>query len=381
VDALRAWIELTRKEFYDGELCLTADGLDGVVLEKALRHPISLTHLCSKSPQSYRRSMQHIRANRVGYRVIWFVKSGWLKIARAGGVAMIQAGEAAILDSNVPFSASIGASESAGSSGHESYQAIVPPDIFLRHLYEAERFAGVLNLNTPEGRVVRRLLDFLVEDGDQLGPKTSSALVDGFLEAVAENLRANGQKLPQRQKLADRRLADIETYILMNLTDPELSTEKVAACCGVSARYLCYLLKANKTSFSDLLWKNRLLKTRDWLREPKARDYPIHEIAYLCGFKSAAHFSRMFKSAYGCTPSDYRLHGTPALALSETSTCARRCKTTSLKRRRFVVRGRSKNTSPLILSAGFAVREAGDVQGVKLRSRAPGRICRGSFAA
>lgn len=320
VDALRAWIELTRKEFYDGDLCLTAGGLEGVVFEKALRHPISLTHLCSQSPQSFRRSLQHIRANRVGYRVIWFVKSGWLKIARAQGVALIRAGEAAILDSNVPFSASIGVSEGSDPSTHESYQAIVPPDIFLRHLHEAERFAGVFSLNTREGRIVQRLLDLLVEDGDQLGPKTTAPIVDGFLEAIAENLRANGQELPQRQKLADRRLSDIETYILMNLTDPELSTEKVAACCGVSARYLCYLLKANKTSFSDLLWKNRLLRTREWLREPKARDYPIHEIAYLCGFKSAAHFSRMFKSAYGCTPSEYRSHGESAVALCDTPT-------------------------------------------------------------
>src|SRR5690606_151143 len=120
VDALRAWIELTRKEFYDGDLCLTAGALEGVVFEKALRHPISLTHLCSQSPQSFRRSLQHIRANRVGYRVIWFVKSGWLKIARAQGVALIRAGEAAILDSNVPFSASIGVSEGSDPSTHES---------------------------------------------------------------------------------------------------------------------------------------------------------------------------------------------------------------------------------------------------------------------
>lgn len=317
VDALRVWTELTRKEFYDGELALTAGGLEDVILAKALRHPISLTYLCSKSPQSYRRSLKHIRGNRVGYRVIWFVKSGWLKIARTQGVDMIRAGEATILDSNAPFSASIGPSDEAGGVPHESHQAIVPPDIFMRCLHEAERFSGAFSLNTPEGRVVQRLLDLLVEEGEQVGPKTSAALVDGLLEAIAENLHAHSHRLPKRQSLADRRLADIENYILMNLTDPELSSKKVAACCGVSPRYLCYLLKANNTSFSDILWKNRLIRTRDWLRQPGASDYPIQEIAYLCGFKSAAHFSRMFKSAFGYTASEYRIHGEKALEMCE----------------------------------------------------------------
>jgi FkbM family methyltransferase len=62
-------------------------------------------------------------------------------------------------------------------------------------------------------------------------------------------------------------------------------------------------------------------------------------------------------------------------------TCARRSKTPSLRRVRFALRGRSKNTSPLILSAVLAVREAGDVQGGQLRGCAPGGVCRGAVAA
>ena len=92
----------------------------------------------------------------------------------------------------------------------------------------------------------------------------------------------------------------------MNLADPELSYDKVAISCGISPRYLCFLLKANNTSFSELVWKNRMPKARDSLISPKTRDYPIHEIAYMSGFKSAAHFSRMFKSTYGMPPREYR---------------------------------------------------------------------------
>ena len=66
------------------------------------------------------------------------------------------------------------------------------------------------------------------------------------------------------------------------------------------------MLKANDTSFSDLLWNLRLFKARDWLLSDAFRQYPIHKIACMSGFKSAAHFSRMFKFSYGVSPKEYR---------------------------------------------------------------------------
>jgi AraC family transcriptional activator of tynA and feaB len=294
---------MARREFYDGELAVPPGNLNGVMFEKALRYPISLTHLVSRTAMSYRRTMHHIGDNRVGFRVIWFVKQGSLKITRAQGTCVIRAGEAGILDSNVPFFATL---ECDGDPTHESCQAIVPPDLFVTHLKQAERLIDSFSLHTPEGQVVQRLVDVLIDEGEHLSGQTAKLLVQTTLEAVAESIRASRVELPQRMGLVDRRLHDIENYILMNLTDPDLCYDKVAACCGISPRYLCYLLKARNTSFSDLVWKNRLPKARDGLVAPSTINYPINQIAYMCGFKSAAHFSRMFKSAYGCSPREYR---------------------------------------------------------------------------
>lgn len=298
-----AWADISRREFYDGDLEIAGGDFNDLVFEKAMHFPISLTHLVSRAGLSYRRTSQHIRHNKVGFRVIWFVKQGALKIVRAQGVCVIRAGEAGILDSNVPFSATL---LNEGEGIHESFQAIVPPDLFLAHLQEADKFTDAFSLDSPEGSVVHRLLDLLVEHGERLSRQAAKPMVESLLEAIADNLRARNIDMPRRQRLVDRRLQDIENYILMNLTDPDLCYDKVASSCGISPRYLCYVLKANNTSFSELLWKNRLPKARDWLVAPSTRDYPIHEIAYMSGFKSAAHFSRMFKSAYGCPPREYR---------------------------------------------------------------------------
>jgi hypothetical protein len=77
-DAWKAWAAMTAREFYDGDLENHSEDFSGVVFEKALHYPISLTHLISRAALSYRRSSQHIRNNKVGFRVIWFVQAEYV---------------------------------------------------------------------------------------------------------------------------------------------------------------------------------------------------------------------------------------------------------------------------------------------------------------
>ena len=95
-------------------------------------------------------------------------------------------------------------------------------------------------------------------------------------------------------------------FIEVHLSDPQLSTAMVARGCGISPRYLYYLLKADNTTFSKLVWSQRLEKAREWLASKELLEHPIREIAFMAGFKDAAHFSRIFKAAFGTSPKDYR---------------------------------------------------------------------------
>lgn len=302
-DAGKAYAALTRREFYEGELESAAGDFSGVEMDKALSSPLSITRVTTRTELTFRRSSHHIRKNRVGLRVLWFTVAGSVKIVRASGSAEIRPGQAGILDSSIPFVATL---KSSDEGYHSSYQVIIPPDLFLDHLQEAERFTEPFSLTSASGQIARELLETVVKHGSSLGDKVSESLVRAMLEAIGDHLRNSDIELPRRQKLVDRRLADIENYIKMNLADPDLSYDKVAVSCGISPRYLCFLLKAHNTSFSELVWQNRLPKARDWLVSPKTRDYPIHEIAYMSGFKSAAHFSRMFRATYGMPPREYR---------------------------------------------------------------------------
>lgn len=300
----RDYGEIVRREFYDGDLDADETEHLDFTFQKALDYPMGLLRVFSRTGISYRRNLSHIRRNKIGVRVIWFVKHGTLKIVRSNQSCTAGAGECAILDSNAPFHARA----IVGDEGiFEAVQAVVPAHLFLTHLPSALEFASSFKISPEDRQVVVKLLGLLFDEGDHLSRSASEYLVHAFLETISEYISQVSDGQIQRLKVVEKRLADIQNYISRNLTNPDLSYDEVAAKCGISPRYLCHLLKANNTSFSHLMWSQRLPKARDWLVSAPLHDYPIHEIAFMAGFKSAAHFSRMFKSTYGYTPKEFRM--------------------------------------------------------------------------
>jgi AraC-like DNA-binding protein len=49
-----------------------------------------------------------------------------------------------------------------------------------------------------------------------------------------------------------------------------------------------------------------LMRRLDFARQQIARRRPLGEVALDAGFADQAHFSRMFKAAFGLTPARYR---------------------------------------------------------------------------
>ena len=301
-DAWQRWAAMSSREFYDGTLESASSEVPEFVFDKGLAFPISITRLTSSISMGYTRSWEHIRANRVGLRVMWFVRRGRIRFVRSDGAFEIKAGEAGIVDTNAPFNGRI-VCDSGGV--FESIQAIVPVNLYLAHLAHSETFTGRVALDSAHGRVVTGLLDMLVHEGDDLGDKAARSLVTSFLDAMSPCVAVGFSQSRPPRSLADKRLSDVKNFVLMNFTDPELSADRVAACCGISARYLSHILSENHTSFPELLWQQRLPMAREQLVSG-ARSRLINEVAFMSGFKSAAHFSRMFKDAYGCTPREFR---------------------------------------------------------------------------
>lgn len=294
---------ITQSTFYDGDVLIEEGDNFDIQLDRILGKPVSIIHILSRSRMSYRRNSRHIRTNKAGFKGIWIVRSGSVTIHRTQGSCEIGRNQGGIVDLDSPFKAA----HTPGADGYyEAFQAIVPPDIFFQHLSEAELFTDAFHLDGPHGEVAKELLDLISRHGDALQPVTTNALGLTLLDAIADHLRDNRFEMPQRRKISEKRMMEIENFIMMHASDPDISLEVVAENCGITPRYLSYLLKSRNTNFSDMLWRTRLPKAQAWLASADAQSLSIGQIAFMSGFKCASHFSRKFRQTYHCSPREFR---------------------------------------------------------------------------
>ncbi len=75
---------------------------------------------------------------------------------------------------------------------------------------------------------------------------------------------------------------------------------------GLSARSLQRALAAERTTFTELLWRTRVVLAQERLRKD---DRTVSEVARELGFSDAAHLSRRFSAATGVPPTEWRRGG------------------------------------------------------------------------
>ena len=87
------------------------------------------------------------------------------------------------------------------------------------------------------------------------------------------------------------------------LDDGVPSEEQIAETLHVSARTLQRRLKAENTTFGEVVQETRLQLAQQLLASP---DITATEVGLACGFADASAFTRAFRRWTGTTPSDYR---------------------------------------------------------------------------
>ena len=99
-------------------------------------------------------------------------------------------------------------------------------------------------------------------------------------------------------------LGKIKQYILANLPDPELTTERIARANHIAPRTLNRLFAADGTTPIRWLWQQRLSASFTALAEGQVTQ--VTEAAMNFGFNDLSHFSRAFKKFVGRSPSQWR---------------------------------------------------------------------------
>jgi AraC-like DNA-binding protein len=301
---VRSYTQVIAHEFFKGDF-FTSSGVWDLRLEKGLAFPLPILSLKSCMPCGLRRSIDDIRSDRVDIYVVWYIVKGRLRSTYSSGTAIANEGRITVTHSSDPFYVEALLNE---DGRHHSLMALVPAHVFRSKVSDCKDAMGApLSGQPADVRLVKELFELLYDEGESLDRNAAVALTDQVINALGRIVRCeNGGLRRKRQTIRDARLREIESCLELHLSDHGLSSVEVAEKCGISPRYLCYLLKESGTAFSDLLWDKRLDKSRELLRLPEMRHYNITEIAHMAGYKSSAHFSRSFRDRFGCPPREYR---------------------------------------------------------------------------
>lgn len=294
------------QEYYRGDFWIEDAGNVEVRSERKAVGAVSIIKQRSDTNLFFRRSRQHIREDATDLAILWFVKHGEIAFSNQCGNKVAKPGDFAITRSMSPFFIEC-RTDSEGL--HEVLHVTVPTHILRSYLAQDFSTGLFMPVERAELAIAENILTDVFEDDGALGEDSARLLMETAFGLIGNAVRASEEALPARQSIADRRLAEVLRFIEVHLSDPQLSTAMVAKGCGISPRYLSFLLRLKETSFSELVWEQRLTKARDWLSSSDPRDISISEIAYGVGFKSPAHFSRMFKRVFGANPREYRGDG------------------------------------------------------------------------
>ena len=291
------------QEYYLGNYTIESAPTIEVSAEKKSAGPCSLIYLKSNTRLLFNRNWTHIREDSTDVTVLWFVKRGCLRIRHQHGEYAVQEGDLALTKSRWPFSIEC---EVDDAKRHEVLHMVVPTYLFNSHMADEIQPVFTMDGNQSEFSIADKILTLLMRDKEELSERVIHHLLESALITLTSGLRKRADIRLFREKISEMRWSDVLRHIDLNLSRPDLGLQMIADACGISERHLSRLCKENGTQFSSLIWSKRINIAKESLAAENLARVSIAEIAYRIGFKSPAHFSRMFKSVFKVTPREYR---------------------------------------------------------------------------
>jgi AraC-like DNA-binding protein len=217
-----------------------------------------------------------------------------------GREAVMQAGDLAVYDTQRPYTLVM----------DDDFRTMVL--MFPHHLLDLPpALVGQLTAVRMSGReglgsVVAPFLARLVDDLEQFAGPVGGRLAHNALDLVSTMIASTLAVEPGAHNRHHALVEQIRRYIDRHLAAPDLGPERIAAAHYISTRHLHALFRGQGATVSSWIRARRLERCRRELLDPVSTGRPIGAIAAKWGFVDAAHFSRVFRAAFGQSPSELR---------------------------------------------------------------------------
>ena len=293
-----------QKAASDAFLLLEIESLN----DSGLSGEIELVHMgtfgvafVSSDSQIVRRSRRLIRGSEASSLIFLCQTAGSGIIRQDSRNILLEEGAITFVDSDRPY-------EFKFDDKFEQIVLQVPKDVFLS---KCRWLAGSPPIHVksvhPLAQIIQANLAALLKVGEALSntisPKVLATIIDLLsfaLEDSIENKRSN---------ISETKIMHIQRakqYMMQNLKESNLSPKIIAKACGISIRYLSELFSSEELTVSAWIRMQRLESARMEIERNRNASTPLNQIAYRWGFSDYTHFCRLFKSAYGLSPRNWR---------------------------------------------------------------------------
>ncbi|NPV23024.1 helix-turn-helix domain-containing protein [Bradyrhizobium aeschynomenes] len=251
------------------------------------------------SGQRFRRSPETIARSGVDHIILQLYVSGGYEGVAGQRPIRVEAGDLCVLD--------LAQTLETRATPFENVTMVVPRPMFDSRLLQVDDLHGlVLPRSGAMAPLLARHFGALLDCAPRMSFDECQAVVDGTISLISACLRGELERRDaDRSVTADASLLRIRQYIESQLSSPELSADAVALHFGLSRASL-YRLFAPIGGIADYIRSRRLHRAFFDLAGSGSRGLRVSEVARRWQLGTDAHFTRLFKAAYGITPSAAR---------------------------------------------------------------------------
>lgn len=305
-DRAELWVTMTSELFVPLECTPHDRATFNGRLRAGAVGPLALCGLEVFTPHTIRRTPR-LAANTGGdHYKLSLMLGGEALVVQDRREAVLRPGDFAIYDCSRPYTL-------VGGDPFRMLVCMLPRDVIGLPVERmaritATRIAGRDGLGWAMAPFLKRLADLAVREevgGDH--HRIVESVVD-LVESLCAGL-IDDAVVPSASRA--ELMLRIRAYIEAHLGEPDLSPTDIAAAHFVSKRYLHKLFEAEGVSVSRWIRQRRLEHCRHDLADSDRRDHTVTSIGVRWGLADSAHFSRLFREAYGCTPTEYRRRHVP----------------------------------------------------------------------
>lgn len=251
------------------------------------------------NPVCLSRMAEPVKSAHDCYNVV-VLTSGQYKLEQAGREVFLKPGEMTLYDVTQPHRVTI-------PTQFSTILISIPRSVLQRRVAKiSDLTATRIPTSHGIGAVTYSVIHSTVNQLGTLGQDQYIELATYVLDLFtlsANNLNVQHESITRHSGLV---LMRVKAYINCHLSDSKLKASRISEDVGLSVRYLNNLFSQESTSLMRYVTQQRLELSRRYLSNSIYAKESVTTIAMRCGFNNMAHFSRIFKQAYGLSPRAYR---------------------------------------------------------------------------